>query len=400
MQWLIANMWMALAAATALGLLFGFSMRGLFSSSSVRKARVEREIAKTELEQSKAEVEALYSAQRKLKEQVEQPAGDSDALQTQLEEREARIGSLDDELQAARAELEAFKSQETNESSALQSIGAAAAGAAAGAVLSEQDDDELTRLRDRNTWLEERVTALEGDIEGMSTVPETASSHQAQGSDEGANVEKLKWQSTYLRQRVEALEGKIVSSSDDNSSSTSTDTEPAAPVITAAVDRSAEGARDNDEELAKLRWRNRYLEGRLAYFEQPSEEPTSTEEPEADETLETEPVATTEPDETGDSEPEAEAESVHPSEAMLAELDGEQPEQISKPSDGGDDLTKITGIGPRIAEVLNGLGIWRFSQIADWLPEHETWIENHLSFKGRVSRENWISQAKELMAIA
>ena len=48
-----------------------------------------------------------------------------------------------------------------------------------------------------------------------------------------------------------------------------------------------------------------------------------------------------------------------------------QPEQIEKPQEGGDDLTAITGIGPRIAEVLNGLGIWRYTQIAGWLPEHE-----------------------------
>ena len=63
MQWLIANMWMALAAATFLGLLFGFSFRGLLVGSRIRRAQVEREIAKTELTQTKAEVEALYAAQ-------------------------------------------------------------------------------------------------------------------------------------------------------------------------------------------------------------------------------------------------------------------------------------------------------------------------------------------------
>ena len=38
MQWLIANMWMALAAATVLGLFFGFSFRGILASSKIRKA--------------------------------------------------------------------------------------------------------------------------------------------------------------------------------------------------------------------------------------------------------------------------------------------------------------------------------------------------------------------------
>ena len=88
---------------------------------------------------------------------------------------------------------------------------------------------------------------------------------------------------------------------------------------------------------------------------------------------------------------------MHPSEAMLAELEGVQPEQIAAPEGGGDDLTAITGIGPRIGEVLNELGIYTYAQIAGWTPENETWIENHLSFKGRVSRENWVEQAKALM---
>jgi NADH-quinone oxidoreductase subunit E len=90
------------------------------------------------------------------------------------------------------------------------------------------------------------------------------------------------------------------------------------------------------------------------------------------------------------------ASEVHPSEAMLAELDGVQPEQVQRPTEGGDDLTAITGIGPRIAEVLNELGIWTYAQIAGWQPEHETWIENHLAFKGRVSREDWVGQASAL----
>ena len=112
-------------------------------------------------------------------------------------------------------------------------------------------------------------------------------------------------------------------------------------------------------------------------------------EPEqADESLQAEPVL---------DEPESE---IHPSEAMLAELDGKLPVQVERPGDGGADLTTITGIGPRIAEVLNGLGIWTFGQIAEWKPEHQTWIENHLSFKGRVSRENWVGQARDLLVSA
>ena len=109
MQWLIANMWMALAAATFLGLLFGFSFRGLLVGSRIRKANVEREIAKTELSQTKAEVEALYAAQRKRKEESAESAGGDESLQAELDDREARIASLGDELEAAPSELEQLK---------------------------------------------------------------------------------------------------------------------------------------------------------------------------------------------------------------------------------------------------------------------------------------------------
>lgn len=397
MQWLIANMWMALAAATFLGLLFGFSFRGLLVGSRIRKAQVEREIAKTELTQSKAEVEALYAAQRKRKEESAQAVGGDDTLQTELEERENRITELGDQLAAARSELETLKAENGDGSSALETAGAAVAGAVAGAVLSDGDQEELTQLRDRNVWLEERVAALEADVSaGASAAP----------ADSGADVatEKLQWRTAYLMQRVDALEGKLIEQGS-----------AAVPVAAVAPDSEQSAANDeaageSDEELARLRWRNRYLEGRLAYYEEGEAEAAAAEaapEPEAapDETVAEAPA----PEAESEAEPEAESEApaeaaaevsedVHPSEAMLAELEGVQPEQIAAPEGGGDDLTAITGIGPRIGEVLNELGIYTYAQIAGWTPENETWIENHLSFKGRVSRENWVEQAKALMA--
>jgi len=179
-------------------------------------------------------------------------------------------------------------------------------------------------------------------------------------------------------------------------------------------------AGESDEELARLRWRNRYLEGRLAYFEEgeaaaesadePSEQDGEEEAaPEAESESEPDPETEVETEDEAESEDQAESDAdvvaaaaaddeVHPSDAMLAELEGTQPEQIEKPDNGGDDLTAITGIGPRIGEVLNELGIYSYEQIANWTPENETWVENHLSFKGRVSRENWVEQAKALMA--
>lgn len=483
MQWLIANMWMALAAATVLGLLFGFSFRGIMASSKIRKAEVEREIAKTELTQSKAEVEALYAAQRKYKESIDQ--GPSSIPAADLQEREGRIAVLSDELAAARSELEQLKSEGKDGNNLLETAGAAVAGAVAGVVLSDDDQNELTTLRDRNAWLEDRVGVLETDLADAAMAPSSTPISSPVSTEPNPADEKTRWQAAYLRTRVDALEAKLLAQSASESADILPTPEPEselvqAPVVAVAAREPVVNAADEkvrwqatylrtrvdaleakllaqaeatplidaptpefeptpepeidtnavDEELAQLRWRNRYLEGRLAYFEQaPEEEAESLEEtvsapdvdlventsdevaasvepepepePEIEAEAEPEPGLDVTPDADSEAEPVAEEEpAIHPSEAMLAELDGKQPRQIEQPSNGGDDLTKITGIGPRIAEVLNGLGIWTFEQISEWKPEHATWIENHLSFKGRVGRENWVEQSKELLVDA
>jgi predicted flap endonuclease-1-like 5' DNA nuclease len=441
MQWMIANMWMALAAATFLGLLFGFSFRGLLSSNSVRRARVEREIAKTELTQAKAEVDALYAAQRKRKEEGAQAVGGDDTLRAELDERETRISALGEELAAAREELDQLRSApKPDESNVTENLGSAAVGAVAGALLSDGDDKELTELRDRNAWLEDRVVALEADVSAAAVASPPAEAP----AEPTPNVDKLNWQAAYLRQRVDALEAKLLSQGPSEEAPAPEPHEVAAPVLAAVPDSAPEdddAKKAADEEMARLRWRNRYLEGRLAYFEEngddeaqddaeeaepasaldapsgPEAEAETVEEPapetdaEASEDEVEDPApAEPEPEETGAEEaaPEAasdpdespEVEQLHPSDAVLAELEGEQPEQIEKPADGGDDLTAIAGIGPRIAEVLNSLGIWTYAQISTWKPANETWVENHLSFKGRVGREKWVEQASALMASA
>jgi len=67
----------------------------------------------------------------------------------------------------------------------------------------------------------------------------------------------------------------------------------------------------------------------------------------------------------------------------------------SAPSDA-DDLKRIKGVGSVIEETLNDLGIYQFKQIASWEANNVSWVENFLAFPGRVTRENWIEQAKTL----
>jgi large subunit ribosomal protein L21 len=69
-----------------------------------------------------------------------------------------------------------------------------------------------------------------------------------------------------------------------------------------------------------------------------------------------------------------------------------------KTESAGDDLTKISGIGPVIAKKLKGLGLTQFQQIAGLTPERVAEIDQELKFKGRIEREEWIEQAKDLVA--
>ncbi|MEM1088472.1 MAG: hypothetical protein AAGH90_12155 [Pseudomonadota bacterium] len=77
---------------------------------------------------------------------------------------------------------------------------------------------------------------------------------------------------------------------------------------------------------------------------------------------------------------------------------GRQPSGLSAPEGSPDDLTRIKGIGPKLSAKLNALGIYHFRQIAHWGEEEAAWVDDYLSFKGRVERENWISQAKGFSA--
>jgi len=64
----------------------------------------------------------------------------------------------------------------------------------------------------------------------------------------------------------------------------------------------------------------------------------------------------------------------------------------------GDALTEINGIGPVIEGKLKVLGITTFKQIAEFTAERITEIDEQLNFKGRIDREQWVSQAAAKIA--
>ena len=59
-------------------------------------------------------------------------------------------------------------------------------------------------------------------------------------------------------------------------------------------------------------------------------------------------------------------------------------------------MTKLSGVGPTLLKKLNSADIRRFEQIAAWTSEDVAALDEKLSLKGRIDREGWIQQAKEL----
>lgn len=77
--------------------------------------------------------------------------------------------------------------------------------------------------------------------------------------------------------------------------------------------------------------------------------------------------------------------------------DGKRPTVLSAARDGkADDLKQISGVGPKLEGLLHSLGFFHFDQIATWTEENVAWVDDHLGFKGRIMRDDWIGQAKKL----
>jgi predicted flap endonuclease-1-like 5' DNA nuclease len=65
-----------------------------------------------------------------------------------------------------------------------------------------------------------------------------------------------------------------------------------------------------------------------------------------------------------------------------------------------DDLTRIRGIGPRYARILQGSGVRSFEQIAAWTPDDLLAIGRTLKItRGRIERDQWVEQARVLVKL-
>jgi predicted flap endonuclease-1-like 5' DNA nuclease len=74
-------------------------------------------------------------------------------------------------------------------------------------------------------------------------------------------------------------------------------------------------------------------------------------------------------------------------------------ETVPVEPEGGDDLTRIKGLGPKLAEQLRALGVTSFAQVAAWDDAEIDRIDAQLGrFQGRIRRDDWPAQARLLAA--
>jgi NADH-quinone oxidoreductase subunit E len=85
-------------------------------------------------------------------------------------------------------------------------------------------------------------------------------------------------------------------------------------------------------------------------------------------------------------------------------LESQQPAAVENPVQPvvietaivSDDLKHISGIGPKLEQVLKGMGIHTCAQIAAWTPEEVAQVDDRLQFEGRILRDDWVGQAAAL----
>ncbi|MEO1043855.1 MAG: hypothetical protein AAFX04_00270 [Pseudomonadota bacterium] len=85
-----------------------------------------------------------------------------------------------------------------------------------------------------------------------------------------------------------------------------------------------------------------------------------------------------------------------PAPAAAEPTDNSKP-NIAAATGEPDDLSKIKGIGPKLNTLLGSLGVSRYDQIAAWTEADTAEVDGYLgNFKGRITRDNWVDQARYL----
>ncbi len=73
---------------------------------------------------------------------------------------------------------------------------------------------------------------------------------------------------------------------------------------------------------------------------------------------------------------------------------------FKKPKGSPDDISKISGISEDLLARLKTLNVVRFDQIASFSDEDIANLDEHIGLKGQIERDDWVGQAKALLAEA
>ncbi len=113
-----------------------------------------------------------------------------------------------------------------------------------------------------------------------------------------------------------------------------------------------------------------------------------------------------EPAPVAEAAPEAPAEAAPEPEAPVAKKEAPAAKEEAPAAEGAalfatpegdpDDLKQISGVGPVLEGKLHALGVTKFAQVAAFTAEDIAKVDDALSFKGRIERDDWLKQAAEL----
>jgi small subunit ribosomal protein S2 len=79
-------------------------------------------------------------------------------------------------------------------------------------------------------------------------------------------------------------------------------------------------------------------------------------------------------------------------------LSTEKFELLAAPRGAPDDLAKLPGVGPQIVKKLNEAGVYHYWQLAAMTADEASKLDADLKLNGRVGRDNWVEQARTLIA--
>ncbi len=301
---------------------------------------------------------------------------------TELESVKERLRSIAQDLSAARAERDEFRSRMTrNQQVAVHSQKRVQEIATEFAKSRNFYKSQLGSAIEQRQGLERKITDLKSEQGSLTTLLASAKA-------EHDSVNRMLNSARSRLETLDDLEQKAISLGADNAELRHT---------VENVEREAETLRRDIREMEDLKSQNRELAHCLESMENSRKQ------------YENDAVRYREQYEQSEKESETLRLKLGDIERNFTEMQQEQEEArevtpIPKanveqaPANGeGDDLTQIVGIGKVFEAMLHRLGIYYFRQIATFGPAELAKVNAELNeFKGRIEHDDWIGQAREL----